>query len=480
MFGVAVASSSAALARRAARACERRGVRVVGVSYVAVDGDPNGHPNLGAALDAAARGDDVAAVLVLAGAVAEPSAFADVCRRAAPHVPIVFVASQPPENDPFFEPWVQALGALHAASLGQAADAVALVQALDPPADAQCTVIGSARETMMATAQRCALAGFRVSQRVDVAFDAALADLETDLVVAVVEEGFPDAAGDALVSARRAHRELPLVVVADGSDAWASDLRAAMLPLGATVVTGDLDLSIGLRLLRRWADVRAHGTAPSRRPRDAARLRGAVRALSAPGASLYAPETQGELIGALGLPYARATRAGYLDDALFAAAEYGYPVRVAAVPSNLAWPDTPRWVVARSSDELLKAGEAELSAAQRALGERVELVVAEALGAATPVSVRVERRADYGVVVTIRSPMGDGHLIAPFDAGDVARSLAPLPPSGPLIEGVHACASECVAAVSHLPPVQALSVELDIGSTGFVTRHAAARLEERP
>ncbi len=483
-MGIAVVSNDVALGRRAARACHNNNVAVV-----ALECRGAGHADLGAALDAAARRQDVAAVLVYAGAIVDHAAFAAVCKQAAPHVPILFVCAERPVDDAafdfYFEAWVGSLGALWCDSLASAVAALSVVRALDPPMDVRCAVLGAEPALVAASATQCRSEGFEVRSTVEAdgshaALKAALSNLQHDLVVATIDEESSDAESmQSLLAARREHPDLPLIVVADGTMEWRRLLAAELAGVGSTtVVDGDVDIGVGLRMLAAWSRVHARAGVGGVRLRDAGRLRRALYTLRGDGVLPFGPDVQGELAGGLGLPYPRAHKAGYLDDVLFAAADYGYPVWVAAVHDDLRWPDTPRWGLARNSDELIKVGERALADAQRALGRRVEVMVTEALPSAVEVQVRVVRHPDYGIVARVCSGVVEGTLIPPFAAADVARALRPMSASDPLIEGVHSCASACVAALEMSEDLSAIEVLLDVGSAGFMTRHASA-LQER-
>lgn len=465
--GVAVVATAPSLAARAARACERRGIRVVHVAAA----EPR---DLADALDHAARRDDIAAVLLHAGAVEREPEFARACRAITPHLPVVFAHGGAPNADPYFEPWLDAIGVLAVAYLAEAADGLAVVRGVEPPVDASCLVVGPDAPSAAATAARVRAAGLDVHVRDGAAHDA-FADLTHDLIVAVLPEPeSADAAVDALVTARRRHPDLPALLVADGPPRWAAALRPALEPLGCTVIEGDVDPATGLRMLRRWARLRGRLAMGGARLRDAGRLRRALGQMRRPDAMPYGPEIQGELVGALGLPFPRTRRAAYLEDALIAAAELGYPVRLAAVHNAQGWEDPPSWSRARRSDDLLGDGEVSLASAQATLGRRAELCVAEEIDAEQTVEVVAERHPAYGVVAAVHSGGRSHRVVASVDADGVCRALG-MPRGAPAGDAVVSALAAVVAGVETVGDLDGLAVVLDIGSGGYMARHVSAR-----
>lgn len=471
MAGVGVVGTAAGLAARAARACHRRGVPV------AVTGASSDEVGVAALLDACARRTDIAAVLIHGTIDGDHAEVAAACRAIAPHLPILFVSAASPQDDPYFEPWLASVGAVWTRSLTEAADALAIVRSIEPPADARALVLGAEPATAEATAAQARAAGLFVRVDPDAELERALADFENDLVIAVLPEP-PDplAAAGALAAQRRANPELSLVIAADGDDAWTRVLRETLEPLGCTVVDGDLDVAVGLRALASWQRAVAVAGTPPPRPRDPARLRRALAAARRPDAAVFAPEIQSDLVGALGLPFARARRAGYLEDALIAAAELGYPLRMTAIHPAQRWPEVPVWIAVRRSDDLLSDGEALLASVRAEVGQRAELVVADSPEVRHEVECVARRHERYGVVVDVRIDGAPASAVVPLDPRALAATLVRGGRTEPAFEAIVAGCNAAVAALSSADELGAFAVSLDVASAGFVTRHVAAEL----
>ena len=468
--GVAVVASARTLADRARVALERRGIRVAGVRW-----PTSPSTSLGDVVDMAGRRDDVSAVLLYVTEVDDPPRLAAVCRVVAPHLPVVLIAVRPPVADPFFRPWAASIGALELDSLSRAVDAMAVLAGLDPPSDFRCVVVGPDAAGVAATASRCREAGLEVSEKLDVRVGGTLSDLSHDLVVAVIPSG---SALEDLRADRDAHPDLPMIALADGPDTWRDELRQALPESRTAVLSADVDLEVGLRLLTRWGSVRDESQLPQERSRDPQRLRRAVRALRAPDALAFAPTIQADLIGALGLPVARSRTAAYLEDTVVHAAELGYPLRVAVLHEGIRWPNFPKWQVVTRSDELLDAAELLLHSSQRELGCRTQLVVAECVAESREASVMVARQREYGLVARLRVGADEAHFVPPVSAARVAMALGRRGRPTPLVEGLTHAVNSSLAAARSMSGLAGLHLGLDIASNGFVCRQVGVLFEE--
>ncbi|MFT6397942.1 MAG: hypothetical protein ACJAYU_002697 [Bradymonadia bacterium] len=367
-------------------------------------------------------------------------------------------------------------------TLGEALDALPAVTTLDFPGGNTCLAVGEDAVLLAASAISVGRAGFTVDYRVGHALTDALARLEHDLVLMVIEEpdGAPDGLAASIAAARSAHPELPLLLVADGTPLWRSTLERYVDAGSVCVVGPTVDLSVGLACLADWERVRNALSQPRPRPRDASRLRRVTRAMSVESAAGYSPATQADLIGALGLPYARSTRVGYLEDALIAAAELGYPLRLAAIHAQMRLPEEPAWVSVLESSQLMRIAEAELSRANRSLGLRAELILAEAQRAATTeIRVHGVLHPDYGIVVRVSADAESVVVIPPMPM-DPERLLSELglpvehtTLRAAIADGVRSAHS----ALAEVSSISELTLSLDIGPTGFSVRHAMISTE---
>lgn len=469
MSAVSVVGSTGALVRRAVRGLTARGLTVA-TSESAAD-----HATLAGALDAAARHPATACVLVYAHRVGSYPRFASVCQAVTPHLPVVFVPAGDFAEDSALKPWLESTGAVELRSMSEALDAIPVVGALDVPADNRCVVIGGDESLLGAAATAAKRAGFQVETRQGSTLADALGDLVNDLVVAVIEQPPDqlDQVAAAIGEARSAHPDLPLVIIADGDEAWSKSVRTFVDAGSVCVLDPTVDVAVGLRALADWERRRRIVARPPDKPRDAARLRRFVKA--SPDA-LYSPSAQAELVGALGLPSARATRAAYLEDALVAAAELGYPLRLAAVHSSMRPPDEPEWIAAGSSTELSERAESALAAKTRTLGQRAELLLTESSnGEGVTISVSAFRHDDFGVLVTVTSGRRTARFVppGPADISALVQAIGLPSAPGPIVSALADGVSAVVGALNEIPIVDRIGVLLDVGTNGFKVRHAA-------
>lgn len=471
MGAVSIVGSTAALARRAERCLAARDLPVAAISAVGEE------TSLADALDAAARHPATACVLILAHTLTGHAQFAAICRAAAPHLPLLFVSAADLSADPYLAPWLHSIGVLRVPSLAEALDALPVLTKLDSPAGNRCLVVGGDESLLCASAASVERAGFEVEYRIGQTLADALGRLDHDVVLTVVEEPVDaqEKVAVALAEARAAHDELPLLIVADGSPAWRSILEQFLDADSVCVVGPTVNLGAGLACLSEWERSRRRLAQPGPRTRDASRLRRVVRAMRSEGAVAYSPATQADLIGALGLPYARSVRVAYLEDSLIAAAELGYPLRIAAVHSGMTLPEQPIWMRVPESSQLMQIAEAELGAATRSIGRRAELVIAEAQKAETvELRVRGMRHPAYGIVVLISS--GDeSTVVIPPATMEPSRQLAALGlPNdhttfrAAIADGVRSAYS----ALAEVSSITEIALSLDVGPTGFSVRHA--------
>lgn len=468
MPAVSVVGSTNSLVRRAVRGVLARGLEVA-TSVSATD-----TATLAGALDNAARHPATSCVLVYAHRIGSFERFSSVCQAVTPHLPVLFVAAGEFASDPALRPWLESTGAVELPSLSSAFDAIPIAGALDLPAENRCVVVGGDEALVAAATSTARRAGFQTEARKGSTLADALGDLANDLVIAVVAEpnDHRDRVAVALGEARAAHPELPLIIVAEGEPEWAASIRSFVDAGSVCVLDSSVDVAIGLRVLAQWETRRRAVATPAARPRDATRLRRFVK--SSPDA-FFTPSPQAELVGALGLPVARAVRAPYLEDALVAAAALGYPLRLAAVHATMRPPNEPRWVEVRSSTELSERADQELATKARELGRRAELLLAES-NAQTTATVRVvaERHEQFGTVVALRHSVHEELIVppAPVDGPELVHSLSLVgdeaSAASALVDGI----SAVTGALNEIPSITRIGLVLDIGGGGFKVRHA--------
>ena len=477
MPAISVVGSTGSLVRRAVRGLESRGLALA-ASESATD-----HASLAGALDAAARHPATACVLVYAHRVGAYQRFAGVCQAVTPHLPVVFVPAGDFASDAFIQPWLESTGAVRQPSLSRALDALPVVAALDLPSDNRCIVVGGDEALLASAGAAAARAGFEVVIRKGATLADTLGELSHDLVVTAIEEP-ADAYADvaiALGAARDAHPELPLVVFADGSSEWAEAIRQSVNAGSVCVLDSSVDLAVGLIALTDWERHRSLVDRQAAKPRDPSRLRRIVRDLKTQDAGLFSPSSQADLVAALGLPAARAVRVPYLEDCLIAAAELGYPLRLAAVHSDMGPDAEPHWVDVPSSEELMECAEVELSATNRAIGRRAELLFSEArLAHAWTLRIQASRHADFGAVVLLSHQNRETVFVPPGPA-DLAGELRRLgfpPAEASVLTAATDGVSALVGALTEIAPLRSIMALLDIGVTGFNVRHASVTLQE--
>lgn len=478
MAAVSIVGSTASLARRAESSLETRGIAVASVSHVQEG------VTIADALDSAARHPATTCVLILAHAITDHGHFAGISRAASPHVPIIYVSATDMSADAHLRPWLASIGLLELPTLGDALDALPVVTALDSPAGARCMAVGGDEALIRASAASIEKAGFVVDFHIGQTLADASVGFEHDLILTVLEEPI-DAQEQLAVSvaeARAAHPELPLIVVADGSAEWGALLRR-LVDSGSVCVAGPtVELGTGLTCLGEWERSTRMLAHPRPRPRDASRLRRVVSAMKVKSVAAYSPATQADLIGALGLPYARSTRVGYLEDCLIAAAELGYPLRLAAVHAEMRLPEEPAWVSVPDSSQLMRTAESVLSTANRLLGRRAELVIAEAQKAAMfEVRVLGLVHPDYGVVVHVSSGGRSTVVIPPMsvDSANLANELELPPEHTTLRAAVADGVLSAYSALTEVSGIAELALSLDVGPTGFSVRHAMISMEDQ-
>jgi hypothetical protein len=343
-------------------------------------------------------------------------------------------------------------------------------------------IVGGDEALLAAAAAATVRAGFETELRKGATLADSLGELAHDLVVTVVEEPADamEQVAIALGAARAAHPDLPLVIFADGSSAWAACLLLHVDAGSVCVIEPTVDLSKGLAALSDWERLRTLVAREPARPRDAGRLRRALRELEGQSAGLYSPTVQADLVAALGLPHARAVRVPYLEDCLIASAELGYPLRLAAIHADMSFADAPAWVLVRAVDELMEHAERELLTMNRAIGRRAELVLSESLaGQGWPLSILATRHEDFGVVVTVSHNRDSASFVPPGPA-DLALELERLglpTQHASVVTAAEDGISAVVGAVLEVEKLQALSVLLDIGPAGFTIRHSAVLSE---
>ena len=408
--------------------------------------------------------------------------FAAVCRAAAPHLPILFVPAAELSDDEHLSPWIDSIGLIRVPTLAEALDALPVLTKLDCPAGQRCVAVGGDASLLRASAASLERAEFDVDYRVGKTLADALGRLEHDLVLCVVEEPVDaqEKLAAALAEARAAHTELPLLLVADGSATWRATLERFVDAGSVCVVAPAVELGVGLECLRTWERARRRLAQPLPKPRDVSRLRRVVRAMKSEESAPLSADVQADLIGALGLPYARSTRVSYLEDSLIAAAELGYPLRLAAVHSEMTLEQEPSWVDVPDSSHLMRIAEAELGAATRSLGRRAELLIAEAQRAATvEIGVRGLLHSEYGIVVRLSAGDATTTVIPPVTM-EPARQLERLglPTEhttlrAAISDGVRSAHS----ALAEVSSISEIALSLDVGPTGFTVRHAMISTE---
>lgn len=421
-------------------------------------------------LDAAARRDDTAAVLLHLGSLTDHEALARVASAASRHLPIVAVVAPTGGEDPWRERWLGSVGALVAPTLAAAAERASALRGLDPTEAMSCAVVASDDEAAAAALHSLGVCGLSATRGSgDIA--SVVGSLRVDLVVAVIGSATEL---EGLVRARRAHPEVGVLAVLDVDDA--EQAAATLAPLGvpalpATVAVGEVVAALELwgEVVRGRSQLRAGGS-------DAGRLRRAVRGLRRPAAESVAPEQQSEWVAALGLPYARTARCAYLEDAPLVAAEVGYPVRVMPVHQSEAATEATRWEDVSTAEALLGVAESQLAAVARRFGRGAQLVVASTDPSAQVVSVRAERVDGYGVGLTLSGARADDVLrfVAPVDERQLAAALAATGRSASH-SPIAATLSALTSALRTLPEVAAISVELELSGGNFTCRHVRLR-----
>ncbi len=480
---VALITDSTPLLRRLATALDRRDL---GCSFAVVP-DAAGRPSLGAALDAAARHPDIAAILIAIDTIDEADAFADVARRVAHHLPILCVAYGG-DDDPFRQPWVERLGLIAMRTLHDAVDAMPFMVDLEPPTDRRCCILTPSEGLGRYLRARITAAGYHVEQGTESgpdALDDALGRTEWDIVVAVADEPSSEPDREAVVSrvaaARRRHEDIPCVVVANGSAGWPGFLRRALAPVGIPVIETGAEVEHGLRALSRWARPRPDATVARQTVRDAGRLRKAIRALRAPGASAFGQTIQREILGAMGLPGLTMTAVRYLEDSLIAAADLGYPVRIAAQYPGQDWGRPPRWQDASDSEALIATGQSLLAEAQRNAPGQGELLIAPAQGSSGALLVEASRHPQFGPVAAVATgsgtcfgvvPLAPDRLDAQLALGERFGKASPV-----ALEGVTAAARAACGVIDTCADATAVRLEVEVLTGGFVARDVAIRLE---
>lgn len=412
----AIIGDSNPLSERAVAALHER---AVGVSFFATT-DPAGRPGLSALVDAAARSSEVAVIaLVIANgeALAECAA---TLRKVTRHVPVLLLGVTD-DSDPWRRAWLDSLGVLTVSRLDELATVAAAIAFVDPPAGEVARVIaessgvwawlaGRAREVGIAVegggpwGRATSPHGVRGHDEVIDEIGRSLGATSIDWVIASVPQprSFHAAqqAAQSLASLVARNPEVPLFLLAAGDESWHGALRHA-LPRSAVLRATD-DPGVALGHVLAWRNALADRGRPlETTPVDTARVRRALSRMT-DAVPMWHPELLAEHCAAMGLRAVRYRRVSYVEDAMIAAAELSYPVQLSVIHRGQDAETMPTRHTAANSEVLLQTCKTLLADAQRATGERADLLVRSTPAMHDTWRVRVERHRTHGTDVTLQ------------------------------------------------------------------------------
>ncbi len=450
---------------------ERLGAPVI-ETVVPDRGDPRAAAH---ALDRLARRESVGAVAVALADVGDAAAFGEIARAAGPHVPIcVLDGERAAGHDPWRGPWLASLGAVVCRRVDELLAAAWTLALVDPPAGPRVAVCGAGATADWLRDAIASAVGVDV-ETTSVPAATCLAGTEHDLVVALLD---PSTDLAALAGAVAAHDEVGLVAIAPRRTPDATVARAALGVVGVPVFDGPDALVDGLSALAAWvAGIDRIGQTSAPRVADAHRLRRAVANVRDGRTRADDADVRADIIAALGQHVAPWRRIHYVEDALVASGDLGYPV--ALVPEGDV--DTAA-LVARDADAIARAAERALAAARARPDAPRTAIVRHHVDAATRVSVTAARHPNYGAVLAVSDGRRTVRSLGTLDDATAQRFARRLtrddgaPLAAAALAGVAGAALAALQVVPALARVAFTSVALT--GTGAVVEDLAIDLND--